>query len=75
MTEFSQLLDVLREAIAQPPQLPALVPKFQDLVWNSEICFPSQKAEDVLRDLAYDLPGIMACGQTRDEVIARVKAC
>jgi hypothetical protein len=31
MTEFSKLLELLREAVAQPAELPALVPKYQDL--------------------------------------------
>jgi hypothetical protein len=55
MTTFVQLLELLREAVAQPAMLATLVPKFQDSVWHSEISFPSQTAEDAARDLAYDL--------------------
>jgi hypothetical protein len=35
--------------------LPTLVPKIQDMVWNSEISFPSETAEEAAGDLAYDL--------------------
>jgi len=55
MTTFAQLVELLREAVAQPAVLPTLVPKFQDSVWHSEVSFPSQTAEDAARDLAYDL--------------------
>ena len=55
MTEFSNLVDLLREAVAQPAKLATLAPKIQELVWNSEVLFPSRTTEDAARDLAYDL--------------------
>ena len=55
MITFAQLVELLREAVARPTLLPTLVPKFQDSVWQSEVSFPSQMAEDAVRSLAYDL--------------------
>ena len=49
------MLELLREAVAQPDKLPTLVPKFQDLVWHSEVSFPTQAAKETARVLAYDL--------------------
>jgi hypothetical protein len=55
MPEFSELVGLLREAVAEPARLAMLVPKVQDLVWHSAISFPSQAAEAATRDLANDL--------------------
>ena len=67
MTEFSQLLDLLREAVAEPTKLPTLVAKFQSEVWHSEISFPSETAEQTLRDLAHDLDFYVADPKHRAE--------
>ena len=67
MIYFSQLLDLLREAVAEPAKLPALVPKFQDLVWHSEIAYPSESADETMRDLAYDLDFYVADSKQRAE--------
>ena len=55
MAEFSQLLDLLQEAVAEPAKLPTLIPKFQDLVWHSKIAYPSELADETMGELAYDL--------------------
>jgi len=55
MAEFSQVLALLRNAVAHPATLPSLVPQFQELVWHSEMRFPNEPAQRATRDLAYDL--------------------
>lgn len=55
MTEFSKLVTLLKEACAEPALLPSLIPKFQELVWNSKISYPNEAAEEALNDLSYDL--------------------
>ena len=65
MADFSELVGLLREAIAEPAKLPMLVPKFQDLVWHSSVSFPSRVAEDAARDLAYDLEYYVADSKSR----------
>jgi hypothetical protein len=67
MIDFSQLLVLLREAVAEPVKLPTLVPKFQELVWHSEISYPSELADETMRDLAYDLDFYVADPKQRAE--------
>ncbi len=67
MPAFSQLVTLLRDAVADPGKLPVHVPQFQELVWHRTVTFPSPEAENAVRDLAYDLEYYVSDPNQRSE--------
>ena len=53
--DFSLLIDLLREIVTDPAKLRGHVPKFQNLVWHSDIDYPTDELSEIFGDLAYDL--------------------
>ena len=70
MDDVSKVLSLLRETVAEPSKLRLNIPKFQQMIWKSEIKFPSDKVEEILGELAYDLDYYEADPRIRGEDVS-----
>jgi hypothetical protein len=56
---IDQIIDLLRQAVADRKRLPEIVGEFQAKIWHDEVSGPVEHIE-ILRDLAYDLDYVEA---------------
>lgn len=70
MVNISEVTDLLKETAVNPANFAANIPKFQQIIWNSEITFPNDAIENVLRNLAHDLDYYEADPKIRSEDIS-----